>query len=141
MITFDSTFGYVLEDQDLYIDWINRYVRSRGFEIGELSYVFCEDHYLIDVNKEFLNHDNYTDIISFDHSLPGVISGELYISLDRVKENALQYEVSFKQELKRVMIHGVLHFFGEKDKTSNEALQMRLKEELAINMFHVEQDR
>ncbi len=92
---------------------------------GELNLVFCSDDYLLEINKKHLNHDYYTDIITFDYSIGNKISGDLLISVDRVKENAKNFSVSFSQELNRVVIHGVLHLCGYKDKTEDEKKQMR----------------
>lgn len=93
-----------------------------GFEkrkrIGQLDYVFCSDAYLLNINKQFLNHDTYTDIITFDYTEDAVLGGEIYISIDRVKENALKFDVTLTEELCRVMVHGLLHLAGYKDKTA-----------------------
>ena len=108
---FQATISALIEDQNK--------------EEGELSLVFCSDDYLLEVNKKHLNHDYYTDIITFDYSEENKISGDLLISIDRVKENAKTFSVSFMHELNRVVIHGVLHLCGYKDKTEEEKKQMR----------------
>ncbi|MBO4601995.1 MAG: rRNA maturation RNase YbeY [Salinivirgaceae bacterium] len=103
--------------------------------LGEVNYIFCSDEYLLNINKQYLNHDYYTDVISFDYSEDGVISGDIFISVDTVKDNAKEYEVEFKKELARVMVHGVLHFIGYKDKTDEDAKLMRQKENQYLPLF------
>ncbi|MBR5167497.1 MAG: rRNA maturation RNase YbeY [Salinivirgaceae bacterium] len=103
--------------------------------LGEVNYIFCSDDYLLNINKQYLNHDYYTDVISFDYSEDGIISGDIFISVDTVKDNANEYEVEFKKELARVMVHGVLHFIGYKDKTEEDAKQMRQKENQYLPLF------
>lgn len=109
--------------------WLKDAILEERKRVGELTIVFCSDNYLLSVNKDFLKHDYYTDIITFDYCEADVISGDLLISIDRVKENATVQKVSFIDELNRVMIHGVLHLFGYKDKTQAEAAEMRQKED------------
>lgn len=103
--------------------------------LGEVNYIFCSDEYLLNINKQYLNHDYYTDVISFDYSEDGIISGDIFISVDTVKDNAKEYEVEFKKELARVMVHGVLHFIGYKDKTDEDAKLMRQKENQYLPLF------
>lgn len=103
--------------------------------LGEVNYIFCSDEYLLNINKQYLNHDYYTDVISFDYSEDGIISGDIFISVDTVKENAKEYEVEFDKELARVMVHGVLHFIGYKDKTDEDAKLMRQKENQYLPLF------
>ena len=101
-------------------------------KLGEISVILCSDSYLLDMNKQYLNHDYYTDIITFDYVENNIISGDLFISVDRVKENAVKFESEFKKELFRVVIHGVLHLIGYNDKTTEEQLIMREKENLYL---------
>lgn len=103
--------------------------------LGEVNYIFCSDEYLLNINKQYLNHDYYTDVISFDYSEDGIISGDIFISVDTVKDNAKEYEVEFEKELARVMVHGVLHFIGYKDKTDEDAKLMRQKENQYLPLF------
>ncbi len=100
---------------------------------GELSFIFCSDDYLLDMNKKYLNHDFYTDVITFDYCENDIVSGDVFISVDRIKENAQTYKSSFEKELQRVMIHGVLHLVGYKDKTDTEQKQMRERENFYLN--------
>ena len=120
------------------IQWISLAAKSRSFEIGEINYIFCSDSYLLIINKEYLGHDYYTDIITFDQSdQENQISGDIFISIDRVRENAETFNVSFTDELHRVMIHGVLHLIGVNDKTPDEKSEMRKLEDhyLALREF------
>lgn len=131
---YDTVFE--IEDEDFYTDWITSLVESYDCEVGELCYTFCSDEQLLRLNIEYLNHDTYTDIISFDYCEDYIISGEMFISVDRVRENALNMGVDFMEEMDRVMAHGVLHYLGHKDKTPQEAEQMRKAEENALSMRH-----
>ena len=132
MITFNSETSFVLKDKVKITTWIERVVVSEGYVIGEINYIFCDDTYLSHINKEFLKHDSLTDIISFDYSLGKQINGDIYISIERVLENGELYKDTFEKELNRVMIHGVLHYMGYKDKTTEEKKVMRLKENTSI---------
>lgn len=133
MIEFNYETDFNLTNETLLKDWINDIATSEDFEIGEINYIFCDDAYLHKLNVEFLNHDTLTDIISFDNSLGKLLNGDIFISVSRVKENAKDYKVSFDNELHRVMIHGVLHYMGYKDKTDLEKKEMRNRENLALN--------
>ncbi|TDN83452.1 rRNA maturation RNase YbeY [Salegentibacter sp. 24] len=139
IINFYSENDFELEDENSFYKWILKIIASEGKHLGELNYIFCDDHYLYKINLKFLEHDTYTDIISFDNSDGDELSGDIFISIDRVKENAMDYNVDFSDELKRVMSHGILHLCGYGDKTESEAKEMRQKEEEKIALFHVEQ--
>jgi len=139
MIEYSYNVEYQLDIEILYTNWLNKLVKSERKFIGELHFIFCDDEYLLELNKKYLNHDTYTDIISFDYTKGNKIGGDIFISIDRIKENALEYNASFDQELRRVMAHGILHLLGYNDKTENEKVQMRNKEEEKMGMFHVEQ--
>ena len=123
--------------------WVSQVVQLRGKRVGNISYLFCDDEHLFGVNQQFLNHDTYTDIITFDYVVADLISGDIMISVDRVGENAEKFGVPFEQELHRVVIHGVLHLLGQGDKSDTEAAEMRRQEEEALalwnTMFPVEQ--
>lgn len=115
--------------------WIKKVVKKEGASIQEINYVFCSDSYLLTLNQGFLKHNTLTDIITFDNSdEESVLGGEIYISIERVKENAKEYEVPFEDELCRVMIHGVLHLLGYKDKKPSEKALMRKKEEACLSL-------
>lgn len=109
--------------------------KQEGFTIGDINYIFCDDEYLLKINLEYLNHDTLTDIITFDYVEKGVLSGDIYISIERVRENSEIFSVPFEQELHRVLAHGVLHLCGYKDKSDEDAAVMRKKEDFAIQLF------
>ncbi len=139
MVIFNYETDFQLENESDYEQWIDAVIESEGKEPGEINYIFCDDEYLHNINMQYLNHDTLTDIISFDYCIGDLISGDIFVSIERVQDNAKEYEVSFNEELLRVLVHGVLHYCGYKDKTEDEALLMRSKEQEKINMFHVEQ--
>ncbi len=116
--------------------FIEKRVKKEGYTIDSLTYVFCSDKYLLKINKDYLSHDYYTDIISFDLSeVPGQLIGEVYISVDRVKDNAKTHGTSLKEELHRVILHGALHFCGYKDKKPSDAKKMREMEDRWLNAY------
>lgn len=139
MITFNYELDFSLQQEDQYEAWIDAILASEGFSTGEINYIFCTDEYLHEINVKYLNHDTLTDIISFDYTENQVVSGDIFISIERVKENAADFGVAFDVELLRVMAHGVLHYCGYKDKSETEEFLMRQKEDEKIKMFHVEQ--
>lgn len=139
MINFFSENNFELEDNVAYEKWLQSVIISEEKKEGDINYIFCDDEYLHEINVKYLNHDDYTDIISFDNSVGNILHGDIFISTERVAENAEKFQVSFQEELKRVIAHGLLHFCGYKDKTDDEAQLMREKEDEKIKMFHVEQ--
>jgi len=134
MIVFNYETSFKLRNEDLIIDWVLKVIRAESHSEGEVNYVFCTDDYLLNINVKYLKHNTLTDIISFDYSIGKEISGDIFISVDRIKENALLYKVSIEDELHRVIIHGVLHFCGYKDKTKEEKLLMRKKEDYYLSL-------
>ena len=116
--------------------WIKNTIVSEKKTLGEINYIFCDDDYLLEKNQTFLNHDTLTDIITFDYSNENGIRGDIFISIDRVKENARKFAVPFDTELGRVMIHGVLHLIGYKDKSDEEKELMREKEDFYLKQKH-----
>lgn len=140
MIDFNYELDFELEHEEDYIAWLSSIIFSHQKSLGDISFIFCNDEYLHRINMEYLKHDTLTDIISFDYSDGSIISGDIFISIERVKDNATTYNVSFKTELLRVLSHGILHFLGYKDKTKEDILQMRNKEEESIALFHVKHD-
>lgn len=137
MISFNYEIDFTLENEDLYSDWIESIIESEGKILGEINYIFCDDEYLHQINVQYLDHDTLTDIISFDYTEGDIISGDIFLSVERVQDNANDFQVSFEEELKRVMSHGVLHYCGYKDKSEADEQLMRTKEEEKIQMFHV----
>jgi rRNA maturation RNase YbeY len=138
MISFNYETQFTLENETAYEDWISRIIESEGFDIGEINYIFCDDDYLLKINQEYLKHDTLTDIISFDYSVGNILQGDIFISVERVADNAKDFKVAFDNELKRVLSHGVLHYCGYKDKSPADVAIMRKKEDEKIKMFHVE---
>ena len=115
--------------------WIKGIIASEGRGLSSLVYIFCRDSYLLTMNQDYLKHKTLTDIITFDYSEGGDVDGEIYISIDRVRENAAKFEKTFEEELYRVMIHGVLHIFGFKDKSLSQKSIMRKKEEACLSLL------
>ncbi len=128
MINFNYETDFILESEEEVTKWVIETISAEGFKLEEVNYVFCDDDYLHKLNVEFLKHDTLTDIISFDYSIGKIIQGDVFISVERVKENAKDFGVNFIEELHRVIIHGILHYCGYKDKTAEEAKTMRNKE-------------
>lgn len=119
----------------VYEVWLHTAAYLEGYEVGNLDYVFVTDDELLEMNKTYLDHDYYTDIITFDYTEGNVLAGDMFISTDRVKENAVEFGVSFEKELMRVCVHGLLHLCGYGDKTDNEINLMREKEDFYINRY------
>ena len=138
MISFNYETDFELDNESQYEDWISRIIESEGFDEGEINYIFCDDEYLHKINIEYLDHDTLTDIISFDYTVGNLIQGDIFVSIERVRENADDFKVSFDEELRRVLSHGVLHYCGYKDKSEKDEALMRAKEEEKMQMFHVE---
>ena len=138
-IDFVYNTDFELSNKEQVSNWVLRVVNSKGYKLGNLVYAFFNDEDLKDLNIRFLKHDYYTDVISFDETADQVVSGNIAISVDRVKENSAQIGVDFEEEMHRVMIHGVLHFIGFNDKTSSEKKEIREQEAIALSMFHVKQ--
>ncbi|WP_026977285.1 rRNA maturation RNase YbeY [Flavobacterium tegetincola] len=139
MISFNYETDFELGNESAFEDWISRVILSEGKKEGDINYIFCDDEYLHKLNVEYLEHDTLTDVISFDYSVGNELHGDIFISVERVADNAKDFEVSFADELQRVIVHGILHYCGFKDKSPEEEVNMRTKEEEKIQMFHVEQ--
>jgi len=138
-INFFNENDFSLKDEELFQNWLFRLAESELKNVGEINYIFCDDEYLLEINQNYLDHDTYTDIISFDNTVGNSLNGDIFISTERVEENAAEYNVDFLQELIRVIAHGMLHLCGYKDKSESESELMRRKEDEKIEMFHVEQ--
>jgi rRNA maturation RNase YbeY len=135
MIKFFSNNSFRLANKDRISLWLLDVIKNEEKSLNEISYSFCSDSELLKVNKEFLNHDTLTDIITFDYSDLSGLSGEVLISTERVKENAQEFSQVFNVELRRVMVHGVLHLCGLKDKTDADKLIMTEKEDFYLSRF------
>ena len=139
MINFNYESDFNLENEEAIASWLSAVIVSEKKKEGEINYIFCDDDYLHKINLEYLNHDTLTDIISFDYTVGNELNGDIFISVERVQDNATDFNVSFEEELKRVLVHGVLHYCGYKDKDEESERLMRSKEDEKIAMFHVEQ--
>jgi probable rRNA maturation factor len=138
-ITFDlieNTIHPFPNDVKKYIQWLSLVASSEKSNIQKLSFIFCDDDYLLGINQQYLQHDYYTDIITFPYREGDQIEGDMFISIDRVADNAKEYNVDFYHELQRVMVHGLLHLIGYGDKTEAETTIMRSKEDTYIELFH-----
>ena len=133
-INYEDVDDLSLSDIDL-TNWISKVCIIENYNLGDISLIFCSDEYLLDMNRTHLDHDYYTDIITFDYTDNQIVSGDLFISIDRVRDNANDFNVSFEHELHRVIIHGVLHLCGYKDKSDDEEKLMRTKENNALSLI------
>lgn len=118
-----------------YTIWLEEIILSEGKKIGEINYIFCDDEYLLKVNQDYLQHDYYTDIITFDYVKGKTISGEIFVSLQRISDNASTLSKNFEEELRRILAHGILHLSGYKDKTEEEEKLMRSKEDFYLAKY------
>jgi len=135
MILFNYETEFKLANETQISEWISKCIENYDFTEGELNYIFCDDDYLLKLNVEFLEHDTLTDIISFDYTLGKLVSGDIFISVERVRENAIRFNQPFESELNRVIMHGVLHYMGFKDKSEEEKKSMRGEEEKCLNLL------
>lgn len=134
MISFNYEIDFELKNSEEVKSWISKVILEENCNEGDINYIFCSDEYLHKINVKFLNHDTLTDIISFDYSIGKELHGDIYISVDRVTENASDYGTNFIDELDRVIIHGILHYCGYKDKTNDDELLMRSKEDYYLSI-------
>lgn len=137
MIEYHYENDFILVDSDEIRIWIEDVIKKEKKTVGDITYIFCDDDYLLERNKEFLDHNTLTDIITFNYCIDDNISSDIMISIDRVKENSTTFENSFNEELKRVMIHGILHLIGYNDKSDKEKELMKEKENFYLNMFYI----
>jgi len=135
---FSENITYKLKDKRKIQKWIKLVIEGEKKKAGDINYIFCDDAYLTEMNIKYLNHDTLTDIITFNYNeeSENSINGDIYISIDRVKENSVEYNVPFNTELDRVIIHGVLHLLGFKDKTKADKKTMREKEDNSLSLLH-----
>ena len=136
-IAYHYQTGFSLKEEKKHTDWIIRVIEGYGRKTGELSFIYVSDEVLLQMNQEYLAHDFYTDIITFGYPELEGLSGDLFISTDRVTENAGQMNCSIESEMRRVMVHGVLHLLGFQDKSAKETRIMRELEDAALKLFHV----
>ncbi len=136
MIEFNYETNFTLINESEIAVWVEKCILKEGFKLGHLNYIFCDDTYLHKLNVEFLDHDTLTDIISFDNTMGKLVSGDIFISIERVKENAAVFNTSFENELSRVIIHGVLHYLGYKDKTEEDQKRMTTKENESLLLLN-----
>jgi rRNA maturation RNase YbeY len=122
-------------DSEHFALWLDQVIVNEGFETGDVNLVFCSDEALLKMNIDFLQHDYYTDIITFDYCEDTVVNGDLFISIDRIVDNAIELNVAYSEELKRVCVHGILHLCGYKDKSSDDEKRMRSKEDFYLNKY------
>ncbi len=131
---FEEDIAYKLKNKTAVRQWITETIIAEGFKLKELNYIFCSDDYLLQINQQYLDHDTYTDIITFDNSeKEGSIAGDIFISIPRIRENALKFAITELNELHRVIIHGALHLLGYKDKTPADKQKMTFKEDFYLN--------
>lgn len=133
MISFNYETDFELENYKRISDWISQLILEEDRKEGDINYIFCNDDYLHELNVEYLSHDTLTDVISFDYSVGKRLHGEIYISVDRVRENAIDFNEEFIWEMLRVMAHGVLHYCGYKDKAPEDIKEMRSKEDYYLD--------
>ncbi|MEQ9466879.1 MAG: rRNA maturation RNase YbeY [Ekhidna sp.] len=135
---FAEHTDFSLSNEGVISKWIKEIIHSHKYSLSEINYIFCSDEYLLEVNQRHLDHDYYTDIITFDNSdEQGVIESDIFISIDRVRENAVNQNERFENELNRVMIHGVLHLLGYSDKSKDEKKAMREKEDACLSLLKI----
>ena len=142
MIVFDSYQldrqtmpAFIREERSRVEKWLRKVAAGYGFQVGDLHYLFCTDEEELSINRQFLGHDYYTDVITFDYSTPSTLSGDIFISLDTVRSNAEEAGTDFDSELRRILVHGLLHLTGQGDKTPETKAQMTAKEELALALY------
>ena len=135
MIELFYESDFELKDEQIWIDWITESMINEGKSIEDLNYIFCDDEYLLQINRQYLDHDYYTDVIGFDNSQDDVLTGDIFISEERVADHAKENNVTFENELARVMVHGILHFAGYPDKGEEEKRIMTEKEDFYLNRF------
>jgi rRNA maturation RNase YbeY len=132
-IYYHSECDFKLKDDESITKWLKDAISAENKELGEINYIFCDDQYILKKNQEYLQHDTFTDIITFDYTEENRLSADIFISIERIKENAITFAVPFETELQRVIIHGVLHLMGYKDKSKENAETMRSKENFYLS--------
>jgi probable rRNA maturation factor len=136
VLFFTEDISYNLKNKRILKSWINQVILDNGFIRGDINYIFTSNNNILTVNQKFLNHNYFTDIITFNYNVDNVINSDIYISLDTVKENSVLYNVTFDNELCRVMIHGILHLLGYNDSTEKEKAIMRNLEDKNLELLY-----
>ena len=134
MVVYNSENKFTIKKKEELSKWIEFTIHHEKMELGEVNYIFCNDDYLLDINIKQLKHNTLTDIISFDYTIGKIVSGDIFISTERVKENANNFDIAFEEELHRVMIHGILHYCNYRDKIKEEKVLMRSKEDYYLSL-------
>lgn len=137
MINYFSKNDFILKNKLKRKKWLKNVIEQEGCRLGDVNYIFCSDEQLLEINIQYLNHDFYTDIITFDYKENHLVSGDIFISIDRVKDNAIINYEEFDKELNRVMVHGILHIIGYKDKLEKDIKLMRKKENTYISLYKI----
>jgi probable rRNA maturation factor len=132
---FNEEITFTLNKKKQLTEWIQHVIADRNCTPGDINFIFCSDEYLRNMNKQYLNHDYFTDVITFSNTIENIIGGDIFISIDRIKINSKEYKTEFDDELHRVMIHGILHLLGEEDQNEKEKLEMRGKENFWLSKF------
>ena len=132
---FSEDCGFALKNQSKHIDWALQSLDKEAYKTDYLNFIFCSDEYLLNINIQYLNHDYYTDIITFDNSENEKIAGDIFISIDRAAENSKEFDVNLDEEIRRLIIHGTLHLIGYKDGTAEEKKIMRAKEDYYLSLW------
>lgn len=135
MIAIYYETDFKIDQESVWTNWLSKVVEKEGYSTREINYIFCNDDYLLKINKDFLKHDYYTDVIGFQTSNGKELSGDIFISIDRVKDNSIDNEISFEKELARVMVHGLLHFMQYDDQTEEDTKAMRKAEDKYLAFF------
>ena len=136
MVNYNYESDFELANETEISEWLSKVILSENKSEGEINFIFCDDEYLLQINNQFLKHDTLTDIISFDYSIGNELSGDIFISIERVTDNAKDFNTSFTEELNRVIVHGVLHYCGYKDKTNEEERLIRITEDEKLKMLY-----
>ena len=136
MVNYNYESDFELANETEISEWLSKVILSENKSEGEINFIFCGDEYLLQINNQFLKHDTLTDIISFDYSIGNELSGDIFISIERVTDNAKDFNTSFTEELNRVIVHGVLHYCGYKDKTNEEERLIRITEDKKLKMLY-----
>ena len=127
---------FVLKEKRKVSKWINDVIKSHQKKLGNVSYIFCSNQYILELNQQYLNHNYFTDIITFDYCYDNIVEGDIFISIDTVFDNSHRFKTNFNDELLRVIIHGILHLVGFSDKTAKQQKQMRILEDEALSIFY-----